>query len=197
MGAEHMWLSRLDYTTFDIFNKMFTSSFFNSLMPIISNLTIWVIPLGILWLVYFIRSDRRGRLIALCCFLVIAATDQLSSGVIKPFVERNRPCNSVPQAHLYLDGRWFYTDKFGLTTYKTSPSFPSSHAANVAGQAMYWGYFYPQISPLLAFAAVMVGFSRVYMGLHWPTDVAAGYLLGVFIALLIAVPLRTWFLPEK
>lgn len=197
IAAQHSWFSRLDMGTFEVINKMFTSGFFDSLMPVLSNLTLWAIPLGIIWLVYFFRTDRRGKLIALCCFLVIAATDQLSSTVIKPVVGRNRPCNVVPQTHFYQDGRWIYTDKFGLTVYKSSYSFPSSHAANIAGQAMYWGYFYPQISPLLVFAAVSVGFSRIYLGHHWPSDVAAGYLLGIFVALMIAYPLRTWFLPEK
>ncbi|MBU1985452.1 phosphatase PAP2 family protein [bacterium] len=194
---EQAALLRWDSATFGVINKLFTSGFFDALMPVLSNLAYWLIPLGIIWVVYFFRSDRRGKLIALCCFLVVAATDQISSSVIKPIVQRNRPCNVVPQTHLYLNGKWLYTDKFGLTTYKSSYSFPSSHAANIAGQAMYWSYFHPQISPLLVFAAVSVGFSRIYLGQHWPTDILAGYLLGMFVALAVAYPLRAWVLPDE
>jgi len=61
---------------------------------------------------------------------------------------------------------------------------------------MFWGYFYPQISPVLVACAAVVGFSRIYIGWHWPLDVLAGYLLGIVVALLIAYPLRVWVLPD-
>jgi membrane-associated phospholipid phosphatase len=197
MGGEMSWFMSWDRAVFEVINKAFTSGFFDALVPVFSNLALWIIPAGILWIIFFIRTDRRGRLVALCCFLVVAATDQLSSNVVKPVVQRGRPCNVVPASRLYQDGKWLTTDRFGLTTYMTSYSFPSSHATNIAGQAMYWSYFYPQVTPVFVFAAAAVGFSRVYLGHHWPADVLAGYLLGIIVALVIAFPLRAWVLPEN
>ncbi|MBL0061426.1 MAG: phosphatase PAP2 family protein [bacterium] len=62
---------------------------------------------------------------------------------------------------------------------------------------MYWSYFYPQISPVLIASALVVGYSRIYLGYHYPSDVAAGYMLGIFIALIVAWPLRVWVLPDE
>jgi undecaprenyl-diphosphatase len=166
-------------------------------MPVFSSFGVWFIPAALAWAVFFLRTNRRGKLIALCCFLVVAATDQISSSVIKPTVRRIRPCNVIPETRFYHDGEWITTDKFGLVTYKPSYSFPSSHAANIAGQAVYWSYFYPQLSPLMIFVAGAVGYSRIYLGHHYPTDVFAGYLLGVFLALAVAYSLRMWVLPDE
>lgn len=199
MGAELSWFEHWDRGVFGMVNQMFTSSFFDAIMPMISDQRMWLIPLGLLWLVFFFRTSRRGRIVALCCFVVVAATDQLSSSVIKPMVQRVRPCNVIPQTHYYDQDKelWIYTDKFAMTTYKSSYSFPSSHAANMAGQAIYWSYFYPQISPVLIAGALAVGYSRVYLGYHYPSDVAAGYFIGILIALMVAWPLRVWVLPDE
>jgi undecaprenyl-diphosphatase len=185
-----------DHAVFDAINHELANGFFDRIMPVLSNAALWFVPLGILWLVFFIRTDRRGRLIAIGCFLVIAATDQLSSSVLKPAFARPRPCNVVPSTHYYQDGKWIMTDKFGLTTYKSSYSFPSSHAANMGGQAVYWSAFFPQLTPYMTIAAVAVGISRVYLGHHWPSDIAGGYLLGLAVALIIARLLREYVLPR-
>lgn len=199
MTAELTWFEQWDRGVFGMVNQMFTSSFFDAIMPMLSDRTLWLIPLSVLWIVFFFRTSRRGRIVALCCFMVVAATDQLAATVIKPLVARVRPCNVIPQTHYYDEGKeiWIYTDKFALTTYKSSFGFPSNHSANMAGQAIYWSYFYPQISPFLIAGALAVGYSRVYLGYHYPSDVAAGYFLGIFVALVIAWPLRVWVLPDE
>jgi membrane-associated phospholipid phosphatase len=65
-----------------------------------------------------------------------------------------------------------------------SASFPSGHAATAFAAAVAVGMFYPRLRrPLLALAAV-VALSRVYLGVHYATDVLAGTVLGVLLGLL-------------
>ena len=198
MGSELSGFMAWDQGMFEAINKSMSNGFFDALLPLFSDFSIWLVPLAILWIFYFVRTNRTGRLIAIGCFVVIAATDQISDNFLKPLVQRNRPCNVVPAAHYYDDhGDWITTDKFGLTTYKQSFSFPSNHAANIAGQAMYWSYFFPEVAPVMIIATVLVGYSRVYVGHHWPVDVLTGYLLGALLAWLVARFLQRWVLPPQ
>ena len=198
MGGELSGFLGWDRAMFVAINKTLANGFLDALMPLFSDFSIWLIPLCIVWLYFFIRTNRNGRLVAIGCFLVMVCTDQVSDAILKPAVARQRPCNVLPSVHYYDEnGNWLTTDKFALTTYKPSFSFPSSHAANIAGQATYWSYFYPHLSPVMIFVAVGVGYSRVYLGHHYPGDVAVGYLLGVAFALVVGWMLRRWVIPTS
>jgi len=196
VGYELSWIAAWDRSVFVLINQSFSSIFFDAFMPALSDFWLWAIPIGLVWIVWFFKADRDGKLIALSCFLVVAGTDQIAATLIKPIVARERPCNVVPSTRYYDGEKWITTDRFGLTEYKSSYSFPSNHAANIAGQAVYWSYFYPQVSPVMVVAAIAVGYSRIYLGHHYPLDIAAGYLLGIFVALGIAYPLKIWVLKE-
>lgn len=63
-------------------------------------------------------------------------------------------------------------------------SFPSGHTMHALSFAIMFGYYMPAIAPLVWGFAALVAMSRVVLGLHYPTDVAAGALLGSIVALL-------------
>lgn len=64
----------------------------------------------------------------------------------------------------------------------TSPSFPSGHASGAFASAVTLALLVPRLrAPALALAA-LIAFSRVYLGVHYPSDVAAGALLGTALA---------------
>ncbi|MCK5688520.1 phosphatase PAP2 family protein [Myxococcota bacterium] len=106
------------------------------------------------WLIT--KGGPKGRVIVLGSLLTVLLCDQLSATVIKPLVGRHRPHSS-------------------------SFSFPSSHATNIFGQALLFSRYYPKISIALFTLASAVGFSRVYLGKHYPLDVLGGAVLGTTI----------------
>ncbi len=132
----------------------------------------FIIPLAITWLLMVIRGGRTGRVTALLIAVCLLLTDQLSSHLIKPWVARERPCFAVDGVNALIDQ-------------VRSNSFPSSHASNVFGAAALfwlvrgrrwlWGFL----------VAALVGLSRIYVGVHYPSDVLAGALLGMLCAGLV------------
>lgn len=74
-----------------------------------------------------------------------------------------------------------------LAPYQEGFSFPSMHAALVSTVATILWYYYPRIGKPFSVVALLVGFSRIYVGVHYPIDVFVGILLGIALAGLICI----------
>lgn len=146
-------------------------------MPYLRDKYFWV-PLYVLLVGYVVYQYRWYSIIVIIlAALTVTLTDQVASSLIKPAVQRLRPCNDAvlsSQVHLLVDcGSGF--------------SFVSSHAANHFGIAVFliilFGRKWTWLTPAALTWAALVAFAQVYVGLHYPIDVTAGALLGAAIGI--------------
>jgi undecaprenyl-diphosphatase len=138
--------------------------------------------LGAVWialaLLLGLRSHlgvRRSVALAVYTGLTTLAADALSF-LVKDATHRTRPFVAHPQIEpLYV---------------VHSSSFPAGHAATAFAGAVLLSSLRPRLTPWFLLLAAAIGFSRVYVGVHYPTDVLAGAALGAATGAVAAILLR-------
>jgi undecaprenyl-diphosphatase len=159
-------LKQLDLSVFYFFNHTLSSGILDVFFSFITNVRHWF-PVYIIALLYLvIKGGRKGRIAAVLVLLLVATTDQLGARVIKEIFQRLRPCNALPDVLTPLG----CTGTF---------SFPSNHALNNFGVAIFFSILYPKAKWYLITAASLIAISRVYLGLHYPSDILGGAVLGI------------------
>jgi undecaprenyl-diphosphatase len=129
--------------------------------------------LGLVWLAIALVLAVVWRWPRL--FVVVLAADgaaDLSAGILKLLIPRHRP-----RVH-------------PLVTRPHDHSFPSGHAATSFACATVLAYASPRLRVPVYLLAALIGFSRVYVGVHYPLDVIGGAVLGVAIGAAVARALR-------
>ncbi len=159
------FLYEIDRIIFVLINQTLSNRFFDFIMPYITELDYWRIPIFLSWLALIIFGGKKGRITALLVVVVLTLSDQISSSVIKPWVNRLRPCFALDNVRLLIDQ-------------SRSPSFPSSHATNNAAMATLFSVRYKRYSVLFISMALLVSYSRIYVGVHYPSDVLGGLFIG-------------------
>ncbi len=173
----------LEVRVFRYLNCSLANPALDAAMPVITDFRRWRTLLVLVWSLLVIFGGSKGRWAALMLIPLVAATDQLSSHVIKPLAERMRPCEVLGGVHLWYGPEgWITTPATVVRSYKSSFSFPSSHAINITGSMLFLGLVYRRWLVPLLIVALAVSYSRIYIGVHWPSDVAAGMALGGLLA---------------
>ncbi len=166
------WLQSLDTALFHFINSTLANPFFDWLMPLLSgNGVPWLPAVCLAATVIFYFGKARLRLCALFMVLVVTLGGALIIDPIKDSISRPRPFVTLPDARLF--------GKTGAGFGKiNNHSLPSAHSANWFALATVGFFFYRRSAWILFPLASSVAFSRIYNGVHYPTDVLAGAILG-------------------
>ncbi len=163
-----------DYYLFQLINGK-GPEFIDQVMILFSDKHVWI-PLY-LWIIFKLTEQYEHKVlwVLVPIVLAVALSDQVTSSLMKPFFERLRPCRDPSLVDsIIIVSRC--GGKYG---------FASSHAANTMALAFFcWLYLRNRFALLLFGWAILVGFSRIYLGVHFPVDVLVGALVGIMSAMI-------------
>lgn len=167
-------LNLWDTNLFLFLNSLYTP-FLDGLMFAVSAKLTWV-PLYMAVLFIVIKHWKRESIwIVIALVLCIVIADQISSGILKGLIQRPRPSHAEELKGLVHLVKGATGGRFG---------FVSSHAANAIGFGLLTSMlFRNKIYTYVIFAwAILVAYSRICLGVHYPLDILGGALVGVFAA---------------
>ena len=182
------YIIQIDTNLFLFLNKHH-NEFFDVIMSNISKKIIWL-PLYIFITYLLIKKFKLKTGLILIVFfgLLISLSDQTSVHLFKNVFQRLRPCyNPEIQEithYLKLPGSYY--------------GFVSSHAANTFAFASLSLLLLENklYSILIIIWALIVSYSRIYLGVHYPGDILGGALLGIFISILIFIIIKKILIKE-
>lgn len=147
--------------------------------PFLDKVMIWVTRLGnsgLIWalIAFCFLFTKSYRIVSLKIFFALVLTAIMSEFILKHIFSRHRPSENLSNDELLLRKPKSY-------------SFPSGHTVSSFACAMVLSVTFPYWWVIISvfLLASSIGFSRIYLKVHYPTDVCAGALIGVLFAFLV------------
>ncbi|MCL4233688.1 MAG: phosphatase PAP2 family protein [Deltaproteobacteria bacterium] len=155
-----------DLSIFRLVNGRWTCAVMDVIAPAFQPSWVAIAPAVLLAAWIWRRGGADGRRAVIAALLAVALADLLAAQIVKPWVERLRPSIALEDVRL-------------LVGKKSGFGFPSNHAANLAAAATAVALLARRFAWPIAALALFVGYTRVYVGVHYPLDVIGGYCVGV------------------
>lgn len=165
----------IDTALYKLINQQLTAEWLDFLMVKFSDKFFWI-PFYCI-VIFFMSKSHGKKTIILILFwgLSILFADRLTSGLMKPWIKRERPCHVAELSPRVID------------PCNNTGSMPSSHAANHFAIALlmigFYGFKKDKNSLFWLLWAAAIAYSRVYCGVHYPSDVLVGGIIGAAIGL--------------
>lgn len=168
------FLYSIDLAIFYFFNHTISTGFLDKFFSIITDVNKWYIAYLILAGIAFFKGGIKGKITVIGLILLIVVTDQTGYRLLKESIERLRPCVAL-------------TDVLTPVGCAGSYSFPSNHALNNFAAAIFLMRLYPNYKWIFLIVASLVSISRIYLGVHYPSDVIGGALIGAAFGYLFSI----------
>ena len=168
------FLYSFDLAIFYLFNHTISTGFLDKFFSIITDVNKWYIAYLILIGIAFFKGGLRGKIAVLTLIILVTVTDQTGYRILKEFFERIRPCNALADAITPVGCAGGF-------------SFPSNHALNNFAAAVFLLRLFPQYKWIFLITAILVSISRIYLGVHYPSDVLAGAIIGIAFGYLFSI----------
>jgi len=168
------FLYSIDLAIFYFLNHTISTGFLDKFFSIITDVNKWYIAYLILAGIAFFKGGRRGKIVVIGLIIMITVTDQTGYRILKEIIMRVRPCNALSDVITPVGCAGGY-------------SFPSNHALNNFAAAIFLMRLYPNYKWIFIIVAILISISRIYLGVHYPSDVIGGTLIGSAFGYLFSV----------